>query len=45
MKELVEKGKILEIKSGSHLYGLSTEKSDEDFCRYFSSTKRVCLWT
>lgn len=35
MKELVEKGKILEIKSGSHLYGLNTPTSDEDYVGVF----------
>lgn len=39
MKELVERGKILEIKSGSHLYGLNTEKSDEDFVGIFLAPK------
>lgn len=39
MKELVEKGKILEVKSGSHLYGLNTEKSDEDYVGIFLAPK------
>lgn len=33
--ELVEKGLILEIKNGSHLYGLNTEKSDVDYMGVF----------
>lgn len=35
MENLVEKGKILEIKSGSHLYGLNTPISDEDYVGVF----------
>lgn len=33
--EIAEKNKILEIKSGSHLYGLNTENSDEDYIGIF----------
>lgn len=32
---MAEKNKILEIKSGSHLYGLSTPLSDEDYLGIF----------
>lgn len=39
MKELVEKGKILEIKSGSHLYGLNTPTSDEDYVGIFFASE------
>lgn len=33
--EIAEKNKILEIRSGSHLYGLNTENSDEDYIGIF----------
>ncbi len=33
--EIVEQNKILEIKTGSFLYGTNTENSDEDFCGVF----------
>lgn len=39
MKEIVEQGKILEVKSGSFLYGLNTEKSDEDYVGIFFAPK------
>lgn len=35
MKEIVEQGKILEIRIGSHLYGLNTPNSDEDYLGVF----------
>ena len=35
MKELVERGKILELRTGSHLYGLNTPASDEDYSGIF----------
>lgn len=34
-REIAEKNKILEIRSGSHLYGLNTENSDEDYIGIF----------
>lgn len=34
-REMAIKNKILEIKVGSHLYGLNTENSDEDFSGIF----------
>lgn len=33
--EIAEKNKILEIRSGSHLYGLNTENSDKDYVGIF----------
>lgn len=35
MEKLVNNGKILEIKTGSHLYGLSTPSSDKDYTGIF----------
>lgn len=35
MEQIVNQGKILEIRNGSHLYGLNTPKSDEDFSGIF----------
>lgn len=43
MKNLVERGKILEIKSGSKLYGLNTENSDEDYVGIFLAPKEYIL--
>lgn len=43
MRDLVERGKILEIKSGSNLYGLNTENSDEDYVGIFLAPKEYIL--
>lgn len=43
MKEIVETGKILEIRSGSHLYGTNTIHSDEDFVGIFIAPKQYYL--
>lgn len=43
MREIVKKGRILEIKSGSHLYGLNTENSDEDYVGIFLPPKEYIL--
>lgn len=39
MEELMNRCKIMETKSGSHLYGLNTEKSDEDYVGIFLATE------
>lgn len=50
-REIAKKNKILEIRSGSHLYSLNTENSDEDYISIFlapvkglQKVEQIDLW-
>ena len=43
LKQYVEDNRIVEMRSGSHLYGLNTEDSDEDFVGIFLPPEEYVL--